>query len=154
MSGSAGLSLSRNPKAEGSTLSGYARNLKKGCAGLVAGPVLTAEITWHPQAIVAVVQMELAQIGNICSTLVMASLYRVRTRPVFLYRALIGERRSDPNPSNRPNNRLGENPSGPPRAPRRSCRVQRATPLDFPASLRGKSISRPSTSSENSHSFP
>ena len=40
----------------------YARNLKKECAGLVAGQaVLTAEITWHPQAIVAVVQMQLAQ---------------------------------------------------------------------------------------------
>src|SRR5215470_251932 len=89
-----------------------------------------------------------------CATLVMASLYQVRTRPVFLYRALIAEHRSDPNPSNRPNNRLGENPSGPPPAPRRNCLVQRATPLDFPASLRSKSISRPSTSSENSHSFP
>jgi len=33
------------PKPEGSTLSGYARNLKKECAGLVAGQaVLTAEI--------------------------------------------------------------------------------------------------------------
>jgi hypothetical protein len=45
MSGSAGLSPSGNPKPEGSTLSGYARNLKKECAGLVAGQaVLTAEI--------------------------------------------------------------------------------------------------------------
>jgi hypothetical protein len=45
MSGSAGLSPSRNQKLEGSTLSVYARNLKKECAGLVAGPaVLTAEI--------------------------------------------------------------------------------------------------------------
>src|SRR6266852_6870095 len=45
MSGSAGLSLSRNRKPEGSTLSGYARNLRKECAGLVAGQaVLTAEI--------------------------------------------------------------------------------------------------------------
>ena len=45
MSGSAGLSPSRNRKPEGSTLSVYARNLKKECAGLVAGPaVLTAEI--------------------------------------------------------------------------------------------------------------
>jgi hypothetical protein len=45
MSGSAGLSPSRNRKPEGSTLSVYARNLKKECAGLVAGQaVLTAEI--------------------------------------------------------------------------------------------------------------
>ena len=45
MSGSAGLSPSRNRKTEGSTLSVYARNLKKECAGLVAGQaVLTAEI--------------------------------------------------------------------------------------------------------------
>lgn len=45
MSGSAGLSPSRNRKPEGSTLSVYARNLKKECAGLVAGlAVLTAEI--------------------------------------------------------------------------------------------------------------
>ena len=35
----------KNRKPEGSTLSGYARNLKKECAGLVAGQaVLTAEI--------------------------------------------------------------------------------------------------------------
>ena len=39
------LSPSRNPKPEGSALSAYARNLKKECAGLVAGQaVLTAEI--------------------------------------------------------------------------------------------------------------
>ena len=45
MSGSAGLSPSRNRKPEGSTLSVYARSLKKECAGLVAGQaVLTAEI--------------------------------------------------------------------------------------------------------------
>src|SRR5579883_825252 len=45
MSGSAGLSPSRNRKPEGSTLSGYARNLRKECAGLVAGQaVLTAEL--------------------------------------------------------------------------------------------------------------
>src|SRR5215469_6741951 len=45
MSGSAGLSPSRNRKPEGSTLSGYARNLRKECADLVAGQaVLTAEI--------------------------------------------------------------------------------------------------------------
>ena len=45
MSGSAGLSPSRNRKPEGSTLSVYARNLKKECADLVAGQaVLTAEI--------------------------------------------------------------------------------------------------------------
>src|ERR1700756_1825397 len=45
MSGSAGLSPSRSRKPEGSTLSGYARNLRKECAGLVAGQaVLTAEI--------------------------------------------------------------------------------------------------------------
>src|SRR5262249_17391317 len=37
MSGSAGLSPSGNPKPEGSALSGYARNLKKECGGLVAG---------------------------------------------------------------------------------------------------------------------
>jgi hypothetical protein len=44
MSGSAGLSPSRNRKPEGSTLNGYARNLRKECAGLVAGQaVLTAE---------------------------------------------------------------------------------------------------------------
>ena len=46
MSGSAGLSPSRNRKPEGSTLSGYARNLRKECVGLVAGQaVLTADIT-------------------------------------------------------------------------------------------------------------
>jgi hypothetical protein len=45
MSGSAGLSPSRNRKPEGSTSSEYARNSKRECAGLVAGPaVLTAEI--------------------------------------------------------------------------------------------------------------
>ena len=45
MNGSAGLFPSRNRKPEGSTLSVYARNLKKECAGLVAGQaVLTAEI--------------------------------------------------------------------------------------------------------------
>jgi len=45
MSGSAGLSPSRNRKPEGSTLSEYARNSKRECAALVAGPaVLTAEI--------------------------------------------------------------------------------------------------------------
>src|SRR6266481_8359423 len=45
MSGSAGLSPSKNWKPEDSTLSGYARNLRKECAGLVAGQaVLTAEI--------------------------------------------------------------------------------------------------------------
>jgi hypothetical protein len=45
MSGSAGLSPSRNRKPEGSTLSEYAWNLRKECAGLVAGQaVLTAEI--------------------------------------------------------------------------------------------------------------
>jgi len=45
MSGSAGLSPSRNRKPEGSTLSEYARNLRKECAGLVAGQaVLTAEV--------------------------------------------------------------------------------------------------------------
>jgi hypothetical protein len=45
MSGSAGLSPSKNRKPEGSTLSAYARNLKKECAGLVAGQaVFTAEI--------------------------------------------------------------------------------------------------------------
>jgi hypothetical protein len=44
MSGSAGLSPSRNGKREGSTLSGYARNSRKECVGLVAGQaVLTAE---------------------------------------------------------------------------------------------------------------
>jgi hypothetical protein len=37
MSGSAGLSPSRNRKPEGITFSGCARNLKKECAGLVAG---------------------------------------------------------------------------------------------------------------------
>jgi hypothetical protein len=45
MSGSAGLSPSRNRKPEGGTLSEHARNLKKECADLVAGQgVLTAEI--------------------------------------------------------------------------------------------------------------
>jgi hypothetical protein len=45
MSGSVGLSPSRNRKPEGSTLSAYARNLKKECAGLVAGQAaLIAEI--------------------------------------------------------------------------------------------------------------
>src|SRR5260370_13868075 len=45
MSGSAGLSPSRNRKPEGSTLSECAWNLRKECAGLVAGQaVLTAEI--------------------------------------------------------------------------------------------------------------
>ena len=45
MSGSAGLSPSRKRKPEGSTLSGYARNLREECAGLVVGhAVLTAEI--------------------------------------------------------------------------------------------------------------
>jgi hypothetical protein len=45
MSGSAGLSPSRNRKPEGSTLNEYARNLRKECAVLVAGQaVLTAEI--------------------------------------------------------------------------------------------------------------
>jgi hypothetical protein len=45
MSGFAGLSRSRNQKLEGSTSSGYARNLRKECAGLVAGQaVLTAEV--------------------------------------------------------------------------------------------------------------
>jgi dihydrofolate reductase len=45
MSGSAGLSRSRNRKPEGSTSSGYARNLEKECAGRVAGQaVLTAEV--------------------------------------------------------------------------------------------------------------
>jgi hypothetical protein len=44
MSGSAGLSPSRNQKLEGSTLSGYVRNSRKECADLVAGQaVLTAE---------------------------------------------------------------------------------------------------------------
>jgi hypothetical protein len=44
MNGSAGLSPSRNRKPEHSTLSGYARSLRKECAGLVAGQaVLTAE---------------------------------------------------------------------------------------------------------------
>ncbi len=37
MSGSARLSPSRNRKQEGSTLSAFARNLRKECAGLVAG---------------------------------------------------------------------------------------------------------------------
>jgi hypothetical protein len=37
MSGSAGLSPSRNRKPEGSTLTVYTRNLKKECADLVAG---------------------------------------------------------------------------------------------------------------------
>jgi hypothetical protein len=45
MSGFAGLSRSRNRKPEGSTSSGYARNLRKECAGLAAGQaVLTAEV--------------------------------------------------------------------------------------------------------------
>jgi len=45
MSGFAGLSRSRNRKPEGNTSSGYARNLRKECAGLVAGQaVLTAEV--------------------------------------------------------------------------------------------------------------
>jgi hypothetical protein len=45
MSGSAGLSPLRNRKPESSTLSEYARNLKKEGVGLVAGQaVLTAEI--------------------------------------------------------------------------------------------------------------
>src|SRR6266436_2859760 len=44
MSGSAGLSPSRNRKPEDSTLSEYARNSRKECADLVAGQaVLTAE---------------------------------------------------------------------------------------------------------------
>ena|SRR5947207_3333216 len=44
MSGSAGLSPSRNRKREDSTLSDYARNLRKECADLAAGQaVLTAE---------------------------------------------------------------------------------------------------------------
>jgi hypothetical protein len=44
MSGSAGLSPSRNRKREDSTLSEYARNLRKECADLAAGQaVLTAE---------------------------------------------------------------------------------------------------------------
>jgi hypothetical protein len=45
ISGSAGLSPSRNRKPEGSTLNGYARNSRRECAGFVAGQaVLTAEI--------------------------------------------------------------------------------------------------------------
>jgi hypothetical protein len=41
----AGLSRSRNRKPEGSTSSGYARNLRKECAGLAAGQaVLIAEV--------------------------------------------------------------------------------------------------------------
>jgi hypothetical protein len=49
-SGSAGLSPSRNRKPEGSTLSEYARNSKKECADLVAGPAaLTAEIKTVPE---------------------------------------------------------------------------------------------------------
>src|SRR5215472_1835545 len=48
MNGSAGLSQSRNRKQEGSTWSGYAANLKKECAGLVAGQaVRTAENRLH-----------------------------------------------------------------------------------------------------------
>jgi hypothetical protein len=44
MSGSVGLSPSRNRKLEGSTLIGSAQNLRKECTGLVAGQaVLTAE---------------------------------------------------------------------------------------------------------------
>ena len=44
MSGSAGLSPSRNRKREDSALSEYARNLRKECADLAAGrAVLTAE---------------------------------------------------------------------------------------------------------------
>src|SRR5437667_8390875 len=44
MSGSAGLSPSRNRKPEDSTLSEYARNLRKECADLAAGQaVLTGE---------------------------------------------------------------------------------------------------------------
>ena len=44
MSGSAGLSPSRNRKREGSTLSGYARKSRKECGDLVAGQaVLTAK---------------------------------------------------------------------------------------------------------------
>jgi hypothetical protein len=44
MSGSAGLSPSRNRKREDSTLSEYAWNLRKECADLAAGQaVLTAE---------------------------------------------------------------------------------------------------------------
>jgi hypothetical protein len=47
MNGFAGLSPSKNRKPEGSTLSGYAANLRKECAGLVAGQaVRTAEIGW------------------------------------------------------------------------------------------------------------
>jgi len=42
-SGSAGLSPSRNRKPEGSTLSGYARNSRKECAGLVAGQVVLTD---------------------------------------------------------------------------------------------------------------
>jgi hypothetical protein len=46
MSGFAGLSPSRKRKPEGSTSSGYVRNLRKECADLVAGQaVLTAEVT-------------------------------------------------------------------------------------------------------------
>jgi len=45
MSGSAGLSPSRNRKPEGSTSSAYAPSLRKECVGLVAGQaVLTVEI--------------------------------------------------------------------------------------------------------------
>jgi hypothetical protein len=48
MSGSAGLSPSRNPKPEGSTSSEYARNLRKECVGLVAGQaVLTADAYFY-----------------------------------------------------------------------------------------------------------
>jgi len=50
MSGSAGLSPSRNRKREDSTLSEYARNLRKECADLAAGQaVLTVEFAafWY-----------------------------------------------------------------------------------------------------------
>lgn len=49
MSGSAGLSPSRKRKPGGSTFSGYKRNLKKECAGLVAGrAVLIADRDHSP----------------------------------------------------------------------------------------------------------
>jgi hypothetical protein len=45
MNGSAGSSPSRGRKPEGSTLSGYAQNLRKECVGLVAGQAVpTAEM--------------------------------------------------------------------------------------------------------------
>jgi hypothetical protein len=68
MSGSAGLSPSRSRKPEGSTLNGYARNLRKECAGLVAGQaVLTAEIRTVDQLARRAMRSDSHRFLGICS---------------------------------------------------------------------------------------